>query len=221
MMYAFRSTLAVTAAFILASLTPAPAASGVATGAFAGCPVQGSGGDPQLNELKNRSASPPSANPITLAGMKRLPMPPAATPAMRADWPASTRAMITSHEGEGVVFTGYIVSVAREAADTSNCSSALPSNEDIELFLADRPGVSDSKHIILAEITPRWRAVYTSWRAANLRKVSTAGNRVRITGWLIYDQESWRERDHATATPWEIEPITNIAVLRNGNWANF
>jgi hypothetical protein len=220
-MYAFRSTLAATTALILANLTPVPAASGVATGSFAGCPVQGSGGDPQLNKLKNRSASPPAANPITLAGMKRLPMPPAGTPAMRADWPASTRAMITPHEGEGVVFTGYIVSVARETGDPSNCGSALPSNEDIELFLADRPGVSESKHIILAEITPRWRAAFTWWRAANLRNVASAGNRVRITGWLIYDQESWHERERTTATPWEIEPVTGIAVLRNGTWTNF
>jgi hypothetical protein len=153
--------------------------------------------------------------------MKELSTPPAGTPALRADWPASTRAIVTPHEQQGVVFTGYIVSVARESGDPSNCGSALPANEDIEVFLGDRPGVSESKRIILAEITPRWRAAYPSWRAANLRTVASAGNRVRITGWLIYDEKSWREREGTTATPWEIEPITSIAVLRNGSWTKF
>lgn len=216
----YRSIAAVTAAIVLASLTPVSAApNAVASGSFAGCPAHGSGGDPQVNTLKNRSTAPASTNPITVAGMKALPGLPDGTPAMRANWPASTRAIIDPHEGQGVVFTGYILQVARETAEPSNCGSTNPRDEDVELFLAQRPGVTDGHQIILGEITPRWRAAYASWRPVNLRAVA-GGNRIRITGWLLYDQESFGETHGGTATPWEIEPITNVEVLRNGNWVN-
>lgn len=219
-MYALRSIVAVTAVVVIAALTSASAAPNVVeSGAFAGCPAHGSGGDPQVNKLKNRSTAPASADPITVARMKQLPLPPAGTPAMRADWPAPTRAMIEPHEGQGVVFTGYILQVARETGEPSNCGSTDPRDEDVELFLAHRPGVTDGAQIILGEITPRWRAAYTSWRPVNLRDVA-GGRRIRITGWLLYDQESFGETHGGTATPWEIEPITNVEVLRNGTWGN-
>ena len=219
-MYAHRWIAAVTAALVLAALTSASAAPNhVESGSFAGCPAHGSGGDPQVNALKNRSAAPASTIPITVAGMKQLPILPAATPTMRAKWPASSRATIEPHEGQGVVFTGYILQVARETGEPSNCGSTLPRDEDVELFLAQRPGVTDGQQIILGEITPRWRAAYTSWRPVNLRGVA-GGRRIRITGWLLYDQESFGETHGGTATPWEIEPITNVEVLRNGSWVN-
>jgi hypothetical protein len=220
-MYApHRLIAALIAAIVLATLMPASAApNAVASGSFAGCPVHGSGGDPQVNTLKNRSTAPASVNPVTVAGMKKLPVLPDGTPAMRANWSPSARATIDPHEAQGVVFTGYILQVARETAEPSNCGSTLPQNEDIELFLAHRPAVTDGQQIILGEITPRWRAAYTSWRPANLRAVAK-GNRIRITGWLLYDQESFGETHGGTATPWEIEPITNVEVLRNGSWTN-
>jgi hypothetical protein len=43
---------------------------------------------------------------------------------------------------------------------------------------------------------------------------------VRVTGWLIYDEESWGDTHARTATPWEIEPITAIAVWRKSSWTN-
>jgi hypothetical protein len=221
MMYASRQAIAaVIAAIVLATLVPASAAPNVvASGSFAGCPAHGSGGDPQVNTLKNRSTVPASASPIAVAGMKQLPRLPAGTPAMRANWPPSSRAMIEPHEGQGAVFTGYILQVARETGEPSNCGSTEPRSEDVELFLAQRPGVTDGQQIILGEITPRWRAAYTSWRPVNLRGVA-GGNRIRITGWLLYDQESFGETHGGTATPWEIEPITKVEVLRNGSWVN-
>ncbi|MFY9710576.1 MAG: hypothetical protein WAK88_10445, partial [Candidatus Cybelea sp.] len=90
------------AAIVLATLVPASAAANVvASGSFAGCPAHGSGGDPQVNTLKNRSTAPASANPITVAGMKQLPGLPDGTPAMRANWPSSVRATIEPHEAQG------------------------------------------------------------------------------------------------------------------------
>lgn len=219
-MYALhRSIAALITAFVLATLPASAAPNAVASGSFGGCPVHGSGGDPQVNTLKNRSTAPASVIPITVAGMKQLPVLPDSTAAMRANWSASARATIEPHEAQGVVFTGYILQVARETAEPSNCGSTEPQNEDIELFLAQRPGTTDGQRIILGEITPRWRAAYTSWRPANLRAVAK-GNRIRITGWLLYDQESFGETHGGTATPWEIEPITKVEVLRNGSWTN-
>ncbi|MGA8326797.1 MAG: hypothetical protein WB757_12030 [Candidatus Cybelea sp.] len=220
-MYAPRHSIAaLIAAIVLVTLMPASAApNAVASGSFAGCPAHGSGGDPQVNTLKNRSTAPVSANPITVAAMKQLPLLPDGTPAMRANWPQSARATIEPHEAQGAVFTGYILQVARETGEPSNCGSTQPRDEDIELFLAHRPGVTNGQQIILGEITPRWRAAYTSWRPANLRGVA-GGNRIRITGWLLYDQESFGETHGGTATPWEIEPITKVELLRNGSWVN-
>jgi hypothetical protein len=144
-MFACRSISAVIAAFVLASLAPATATQSVASGAFAGCPTHGARGDAQLNELKNRSVTPASASSTDVAGMKQLPRPPAGTPAMRANWPASTRATIVSHEVEAVDFTGYIVRVTHETGDPSNCGSALPRDEDVELFLAVHPGTTANR----------------------------------------------------------------------------
>jgi hypothetical protein len=218
----FSILMAATAFVALASTPPVPAAPGsIPSGAFAGCPARGVGGDPELNHLKNRSSAPAVVGTITVSQMKQLPRVPARTPAMRAAWPVTVRSLIGAQEARAVVFTGYIVRVNHETGDPSNCGSTLPRDEDVELFLAAHPGARDATRIILGEVTPRWRAVYASWRTADLRTLGVSTSRVRITGWLLYDEESWHELGGGTATPWEIEPITRVQVWRNGGWADY
>jgi len=209
------------ASFAALSLAPPALASPIASGSFAGCPARGVGGDPELNALKNRSSVPASIAAITVVQMKQLPSVPPNTPSLRAQWPAAVRSSIDSQEARGVAFIGYIIRVTHETGDPSNCGSSLPRDEDVELFLAANPGERDPAKIILAEVTPRWRAVHVSWRTADLRTLAASGSRVRITGWLLYDEESWSELHGGTATAWEIEPTTRVQVWRDGNWTDY
>jgi hypothetical protein len=42
--------------------------------------------------------------------------------------------------------------------------------------------------------------------------------RVRISGWLLFDQEHPEQLGKTRATLWEIHPIIKIETQQNGNW---
>jgi hypothetical protein len=207
-------------AFLLATVVTAAAPLPVASGSFNGCPARGLGGDPELNLEKNRSAVPTSVTPITVAQMSQLPTVPASYGRIEAKWPANIQSSVRTHEANAVVFTGYVVNVTHETGDPSNCGSTKPRDEDVEVYLSGRPGVTAGADVILAEVTPRWRAVYATWTAKNLKRYIVPQTKVRVTGWLIYDQEAWPTAEGKQATPWEIEPITRIQVRSGGAWTD-
>ena len=204
-----------TSGSIALSQTPA-----VAGGDFDGCPVIGLGGDPALNSQKNRSAEPAQTKPITVAQMVQLPTVPASDGDMRSGWPATLRSTITGDERQAVVLTSYIVKAIPEGPESCNCESAAPKDHDVHVYVADDPDATAAQSAIV-EVTPRWRAAYPSWNAQDLKQLAESGTEVRITGWLMYDQEHWDmiAKDER-ATLWDIHPVTGIQVQTSQGWVD-
>jgi hypothetical protein len=59
--------------------------------------------------------------------------------------------------------------------------------------------------------------------------LATAGDTVRVSGWLMFDPEHWSQMwqysspadttgTKARITLWEIHPVTRMEVRRNGAW---
>jgi len=188
------------------------------SGPFDGCGVQGSGGDPVLNTQKNRSTEPDDPALISVDQMDTLPTVPSSDGTKRSNWPDTLKNTITQNEGRGVVFIGYIVLAKAESAETCNCELTSPRDHDVHVYIGDETGETTADAVI-AEVSPRWRAVNPSWTAANLQSLATAQTQVRLTGWLLYDQEHWNMiHEHERATLWEIHPITNVQVHTSQGW---
>ncbi len=190
----------------------------VATGDFDGCPVIGSGGDPALDSQKNRSTPTQSPVTFTVAQMDRLPTVPASEGTTRSGWPASDQNAIQSQEKRAVVLTVYVVRAIAEGPETCNCESTSPNDHDVHVYVGDDPDTTPENAAIV-EVTPRWRATNPSWNAQNLQALADSGTPLRITGWLMYDQEHWDMiAKHERATLWEVHPVTNIAVQTPQGW---
>ena len=190
----------------------------VTTGDFDGCPVTGRGGDPALNSQKNRSAAAQSPVSYTVTQMEQLPSVPESEGEMRSGWPSSDQDAVASRERQAVVLTVYIVRAIAEGPEACNCESAALQDHDVHVYVGDDPDATPENAAIV-EVTPRWRAAYPSWNAQNIERLAESGTPVRITGWLMYDQEHWDMiAKHERATLWEVHPVTDVAVQTPQGW---
>ena len=73
----------------------------------ADCPPAGEGGDPALNQLKNRGDQPAHPAPMDIAQI--LALRGAGPREPRARWTAAQRQAIAATEGSGVVTVGYLL----------------------------------------------------------------------------------------------------------------
>lgn len=192
----------------------------VAPGAFDSCPPGGSGGDPTLNEQKNRSTLAGEPVQIHVEDMLRLPTVPPSAGRSRDAWPVTDRDTIAGEERRAVVFVGYIIRAKAEGPESCNCESTSPRDHDVHVYISDDPEGNIAGSAIV-EVTPRWRAVHAAWNATNLERLAQSKTRVRISGWLLYDQEHWDMiRSHERGTLWEIHPVTDIQVDTPTGWVD-
>ena len=68
------------------------------------------------------------------------------------------------------------------------------------------------------EITPRWESVRAGWRIEALERLAQRHARVRVTGWLMWDEEHPEAVGQSRATQWEVHPVTNFEVYDGGAW---
>jgi hypothetical protein len=187
-------------------------------GAFDGCGVQGVGGDPDLNTQKNRSVAPEAVSKITVAQMRELPKVPRSDGKDRSAWPDSLAAKIESQEKRGVFFIGYVIHAKAEGKESSNCQLAAAKDHDVHVYVGDGTD-DDAASSAIVEVTPRWRSTSPTWNASDIQELVTSGAQVRITGFLLYDQEHWDMISKGQrSTLWEIHPITNIEVQTKSGW---
>ena len=198
------------------------------------CPITGNGkpgADPDLDRQKNRYTAPSATdvNPsiTTPADMIKLSQPNELTPKeLRKNWPNDLAVrQLTDLEGHAVTVVGYLVGAKEENTDGGeSCNCNDPSVLfDYHLYLADQPGVYINKAVVV-EMTPRWRAVNPTWGTADnnyagFKTIKGLVNQeVRVTGWLLFDEEHLDEVGQYRATVWEIHPITTFEYQKNGGW---
>ena len=181
-----------------------------------GCPPEGSAATSKTrnqNRLKNRVAKPHASNiddEVTLDALR----------APGQDHDRFSTAMAATIEG-------YCRSAMGTGAETCNCNETRTRLTDTHFEIASGP--NDSGQPVIAEVTPVWRLIHKhygqeDWSSSKL-KAKYEGHRIRITGWLFFDEAHLHEADNTDqgdqhgkanwrATCWEIHPITSIDLVQ-------
>lgn len=193
------------------------------------CPPEGdatspnSPSDAQLNRLKNRVDT---ANFIRtdLAAISRLPAPAGSTRKKRTGWTQSQRDAIAPYEGTPVSVEGYLAVVDNNAGgriereESCNCHVADARFYDFHLWLLAAANDSRDKAVVV-EVTPPVRSRHAQWTLPNLTKIARAQQKIRVSGWLVFDQEHPEQIGKTRSTLWEIHPIIKIEYQNpNGSW---
>jgi hypothetical protein len=121
--------------------------------------------------------------------------------------------MLVEPEATGVTFEGILIAVRQQKQEASNCERA--DLNDYHIWIAPPDSRQFKANGMVVEATPRWKGANPAWSLTALRKLAAQRARVRITGWLLFDQEHPDEVGRSRATAWEIHPITRIEVFTN------
>ena len=79
-------------------------------------------------------------------------------------------------------------------------------------------------HAVVVEASPRIRVNHPGWSVAKLRELARSGTRIRVSGWLMLDQEhpeqlhQMSHRNRTRWTLWEVHPITAIEMWDGDRW---
>jgi hypothetical protein len=182
---------------------------------FMECPGEGDGGDPALNLLKNRVDQPPTVHATAIAEVIAIPA--TASKKHRADWTEAQRTAVAQYEGTPVRIAGFLVDAKKEGVESPNCHDEDDAQRDFHLYLVSDAS-EDKASSVIVEITPRIRKDNPGWTLSTMRKIAKAKDEVRITGWLMFDQEHASEVGKSRATLWEVHPITTFEVRRGNKW---
>jgi hypothetical protein len=194
-----------------ASTKPKPVSPG-----FQGCPSAGDGGDRELNVLKNRVDSAAwKATPFD--SVLRLRWPSDVTRRPRDEWSTSDSALVARWEGSPIAVEGYFVGAKQEGPEATNCHGAEGAFRDWHIWLAAEPG-RDRRHSIVVETTPGVRAAHPEWSLSTIHKLVRDSTPVRVSGWLLLDQEHPEQLGKTRGTLWEIHPVLRIEVRRGDRW---
>lgn len=182
---------------------------------FQGCPPQGDGGDAALNVRKNR-IDVGAWQSETVTQLVSLPYPASVVKQPRNAWAAGDAANVAQQEGRPVQVEGYLLLVRHEGPESPNCHDA--GERDFHMWLSTAPGTSaDRATSLIVEVTPRSRALNGGWQPDS-RLLDLIGRHVRISGWLLLDQEHPEQVGKTRGTLWEIHPVMTIEVEQNGQW---
>ncbi|HUS17829.1 MAG TPA: lamin tail domain-containing protein [Chloroflexia bacterium] len=181
---------------------------------YQGCPPTGDGGDPGLNVRKNRTDAAPWY-PVTISSLLQLPWPKSLERRNRANWPAAEAAAVAQYEGIPIQLEGWLAGAKQQGPESCNCHSA----EDVDnhLWIVDAPNKDRTQSIVI-EITPRVRAQHPGWDFSRIRPLVDGQTKVRVSGWLLMDQEHPDQVGKTRGSIWEIHPIIAFDVRRGNDW---
>jgi hypothetical protein len=201
---------------------------------FNGCEPKGDAGnghgDPDLNFLKNRDDQADNWIKVDFDAVLTLPFPEAVGKHDRTTWTPEDRAAVQKFEGLPISVVCFFGWAKDEKEESCNCHQHDKSMFDIHTWLLKEPAeidgsqAPDRSQAVVAEVTPRLKAEHPKWTQNLIRQLARDGKQVRLSGWLLLDQEHPEQitgtasQDPTRATLWEIHPIMEIEVLQNGKW---
>jgi hypothetical protein len=190
---------------------------GVAPETIGGVGIDGLGGDVMLNREKNRFSAPTTPRDFTPTDLIRIPseLLAGAGRRHRQNWPGNAIAYANQEEELGVRLTGYLVHAKQSGPES--CNGYSDSLRDYHIWVSDTP-TDDKSRGVIVEITPRFKAVHPEWRLHYLEQLADRHARVRVTGWLMWDEEHPDEVGKSRATQWEVHPVTNFEIESAGQW---
>ena len=177
----------------------------------------GSGGDPLLNAQKNRDIAPTATTEMSPSAVIAIPAGdlPEAGRRKRENWSSSASTYAHTMEQRGVRVTGYLVNAKQSGPES--CNDYSETARDFHLWVSDAP-TDDKSQGVIVEMTPRWQERHPEWRLHTLQRLAHDHAQVRVTGWLMWDEEHANEVGRSRATQWEVHPITTFEVLSGGTW---
>jgi hypothetical protein len=184
---------------------------------FKGCPPGGDGGDTIQNSLKNR-VDEGNYVPVSFDALLSLAWPKTTERRDRVDWSAQDTAAIAKYEGIPVTVEGYLAAATESGPESTNCHGTSHDMSDWHVSLVKNAGEDRTKAIV-TETTPRVRPNH-QWSLDLLKPIIANQEQVRISGWVFFDPEHPDHLGKYRATLWEIHPIMQIEVYRNGQWIN-
>jgi hypothetical protein len=107
--------------------------------------------------------------------------------------------------------------VQPKGPEPANCNSGSDTNYQIWL-VATPEARGDLSGAIIMQITPRVRANRSGWTIEKLVTLTTAGTRVRLSGWVVLDTDRADDVRKTRGTLWEIHPVMQFAVAKDGQW---
>ena len=187
-----------------------------------GCRSRGTGTDPILNKFKNRTDTG-DWHLVTLDSIVNLTVPPGVGSKDRPKWTDAQSASVAQFEGLPVQVIGWIALLAKGGAESCNCCAKL--EVDFHLLLVDTEEKAKLKRkagplAVVCEVTPRVQRDRTWLSSERLSFLTKGAFPVRVSGWLMLDQEHDEGLGRHRATLWEIHPIMEIDVLVDGNWVS-
>ena len=123
---------------------------------------------------------------------------------------------MAAKEGLPVAVEGYFVAAKQEGPEATNCHGADAAFRDWHLWLAATPG-KDRRRSIVVETTPAVRSE-RQWTLNAMHELARDSTLVRVSGWLMLDQEHPEQLGKTRGTLWEIHPVMRIEVLRDRRW---
>jgi hypothetical protein len=187
---------------------------------FHQCPAIGLKGDADLNLRKNRTdKSKKKWLPVAISDIVKLPAPKSVQGKKRSQWPASSAKTIRTYEGLAVQVEGWLTGAKAEGPEACNCGAVA--DNDYHLWLIDFPPQhppADRAKSVVCEVTPRVRAKHTGWDIEHVGKQIDGVTKVRLSGWLLMDQDHADQIGKTRATLWEIHPIIVFEVFKGNQW---
>ena len=172
-------------------------------------------GDAELNIRKNRT-DPPPGTPSAGQRACSCSWPHSIERIDRQRWSAADAAAVARYEGMPVQIEGWLAGAKQQGPESCNCHSA--DDVDNHLWIVDSPNKDRSQvgrgrgHAAPARRAPRLGLL------AHRARWSTGMTKVRISGWLLMDQEHPDQVGKTRGTIWEIHPIVAFDVRRNNAW---
>ena len=135
----------------------------------------------------------------------------------RAEWNEVNSVTVAVNEGLPVAVEGYFVAAKQEGPEATNCHGADATFRDWHLWLAATPG-KDRRRSVVVETTPAVRARHPEWTLTDMRRLIRDSSFVRVSGWLMLDEDHPEQLGKTRGTLWEIHPVMRIEVQRAGQW---
>ena len=193
------------------------------TGDFHGCPSTGQGSDPYLNSLKNRDDRhkyPTTAHLYTVTQLLNAAPTLPKQKVHRDKWTAQQQDLAAKWESKAVMAEGYLVfDAVKQGPEACNCGPTP--YRDFHLWLGTTPSPTKESRAkaMVVEVSPRAWPTHPTWKdAKTFRDVIRAERRVRVAGWLTWDQEHAAHLGKFRKTLWEVHPIHSIQVLKGNQW---
>jgi hypothetical protein len=195
------------------------------------CPPEGlesnDHNDAELNRAKNRVDEPDRYFPVDFKEIRDLKIPNGVRKTKRSKWPEQTREAIAKWEGIPVRVEGFLALTDRSGRlvagipmgpELCNCQKKGSEFVDYHLWLVNRVGDKKVTSIVI-EMTPRVRNDNPGWTIKNLNYIGVRRLPVRVSGWLMIDQEhaGHIKTGHRTNI-WEVHPIMKFEYKEGGRW---